>query len=110
LDIIYSTLLDIRAALKKQDKNDYLIKNLLMHFFNYYFLTWPEFKPEEKDELRRNGLRLIGLFEKTLTQKLEAGGYLNELTQETLRELVTEAQKTLEDGEDPDDLHATDTR
>lgn|SRR5208337_516982 len=80
-----------------------LLKNILMHYISYYFLTWPEFSPEEKEDVSLKGMRIAAKFENSLKTKLEQGGYLQQLTPEAIRELIIENQKSL----DLDQLHAT---
>jgi len=80
-----------------------LLKNVLMHFISYYFLNWPDYSPEEKEDASMKGMRIAAKFENSLKTKLEQGGYLQQLTPDSISDLIIENQKTL----NLDELHAT---
>jgi len=73
-----------------------LLKNVLMHFISYYFLNWPDYSPEEKEDASIKGMRIAAKFENSLKTKLEQGGYLQQLTPDAIRDLILENQKVLD--------------
>jgi hypothetical protein len=97
-----------------------LLKNVLMHFISYYFLNWPDYSPEEKEDASQKGMRIAAKFENSLKTKLEQGGYLQELTPDAIRQLIIDNQKVLnldqvheiasQDSSHKQQLHSTKSR
>jgi len=100
--LLFMRFNNLTAKVEAYTKRMDLLSNILMHYISYYFLNWPEYSPEEKEDASQKSLILSAKFLDSLKKRLQHGGYLQELSVDSIKDFIIENAKDL----DLDELHA----
>ncbi len=97
-DIGFRKLNRMTGAIEKSSRRIGILGETLLLFIQYYFVSWPDFAPEDKAELKRKSMAMTAKFLKALERALAKGGYMERLDEEELKDLIDASL----DAQEPD--------